>query len=483
MATTPAEIHEDIKETTETLGSAAIPGAEYQYDSHFISRILPSGHLISNRNRTATSNFAIFSRIKNAQNLFNINFKHLKDTQKFSLSSTNKNQKEILCSIEQKADKFLLSLKEFEENPYQDALGYLKNDFQAFQDVLVEACDEDKLQLSQCASGFILGSIKSLRKSVITGQFSFKEIIEDLDKIFSPAPPHKRLINASYEKFKSVNYAQFQRELMASPYRNNQILPMHQHKHPIIQDAGGYCHGLAVLGAYQILAFNRFFTCDLSIAAQYSQEKMNFLRGSFPLTERCQNGPYLSENHDNTLIISKFNTSMKTTGAASNFIANKLYSILNQCKDKDFAMLLTMRGDEGHHVGLVVKDNKYYLIDSDTGLFEFNDLNTLREFIAFLTKHYKYSLLFNRYTLENMPELESCFPLPEALKSVNARPEKETPESCPSRTLTFMRDKFYMAYCGAAIVQTAVTDKAEQTRDSVIDAYKGARALGSILRF
>jgi hypothetical protein len=207
---------------------------------------------------------------------------------------------------------------------------------------------------------------------------------------------------------------------------------------------------------------------------------MDFLKGSFPLVERCQNTQFLRENADSILTIIEFNTSLQTTGATSHFVANKIYSVLNQCQEKEFAMLLKMRGADKHDIGIVVKNGEYYLIDSDTGLFKFNTLNALRDFMSFLMKHYKYSHLFNRYTLENMPPLESRFPLPKAL--IKEKPEAVQRSNCTQKTLTFMRDKFYTAYCGAAIIQTAVMDKAKQTRDEIINTYEGAKALGCIIR-
>lgn len=451
MVTTPFEGSTDIK-ALEVL-------AEEPYDQKFFSQLPKDNTFSYNRNKKAISRFAVFNRIKWAYTFINIVDK---DSFNIRIKMQDTLEKQaILLLIQEKREQFLLSLQKFCHSADQDSFILLKKHFKEFEDTLNEAFDESRFQLPSGTLDFL----RTLKIS-IEAELSIKLIIKDLDKIFFPVFACNRVFNTCYEYFKSINRTQFQTKLMESRYKSNQIISMTQDLHPIIQDAGGYCHGISVLGAYQILAFNRFFICNLSIDVQYCQEKMNFLRDNFSLAEKCQNAQYLVENHTNKIIISKFNTNFKATAAASDIVAHKVYWALDQCKEENFAILLVMRKNSngGHDVGIVVKNNVYYLIDSNSGLFKFDRIDALIEFIAFLMKHYKYSHVFNRYSVENIPEIENCFPLPKALRQnipnlMKNDFESAQKASCNTKALTFMRDNFYTAYCAAAIIQTAITEK------------------------
>jgi len=466
MATTLSNINNEIKKIAETV----------EYDASFLSRIPEGNQCFSNRNKQAISQDAVFSRIQFAciplqQCLKSLSF--------IQTPYDEQDKTERLSEIQEKAKAFLRCLNDFEHNPCEDSFNLLKDHFNEFHNKV-------KISLS-IQPEFLPDTLIQVLYNTITKPLSFKHIIEDLDKIFFPEPLYKRLRSATYSQVKSLNHAQFRKQLMESEYRNNQIIAMCQSEHPIIQDAGGYCYGLTVLGVYQILTFHRFFTYDLNAPHQHFSKKMNFLNGNFPSVERCQNARLFPEHNDNLITICKFDATLQTTSMTSNLVADNVYSVFNRLKKENFAVLLTMRGAAGHDIGIVVKDSQYYLIDSDTGLFKFNALNELRDFTYFLMKHYKYSHLCNDYTVENIPQLENRFPLPKVLKEEADRLVKEKPatvqkSNCNARTLTFMRDKFYELYYGSAIIQTAVTNKTKEVQGCITNAYNAGKALGSILR-
>ncbi len=435
------------------------PLVEKQYEQKFLNRLPDPETFFYNRNKKAISRFAVFVRITHVCKILNILKKDRFDS---SVNIQNTlNQDRVILNIREKTADLLLSLEQFTYSADQDTFNLLKKCFRELEDFLGNACDTSKTQLQPGTLSFI-----ELFKSSIENEHSIKYLIKDLDKIFFPVPSYKRLFTVCYEHFGNVNYAQFQRKLIESKYRNNQIMPINQSIHPIIHDSGGYCHGFSVLGAYQILAFNHFFIYDLNSSNQHYQGKMNFLHGNFSIIERCQNAQNLLKNQKETIILSKFSTSFKTTGTASDFIANEIYCVLRQCKEENFAILLAMRknNDGGHDVGIVVKNNVYYLIDSNTGLFKFFSIDELKNFTAFLMKHYKYSHVFNNYRLQNMVELENCFSLPQILRRNITDPIESALKinqktSCNPKMLGFMRDSFYTAYCATAIVQTTIKDR------------------------
>lgn len=245
------------------------------------------------------------------------------------------------------------------------------------------------------------------------------------------------------------------------------ICSLNQIANPIIRYTGGFCYGIDLAGAYDILKNNKFFGVHLTA----SDSKINFEKNQLPekdllFIEQCQMNSHVvtkSNNdpsqNDPRIISILPTTSFNFTRArsASNIIAKQVATLIKKINPSNIeaALAISLNGNienaDGHDLAIVIKRGDYFLIDSNTGVFKFNSVQDLQHVLASLLYEMKYAHVFNKFSIENYPSFESEFPTPEAWKPCIRQKQLELlprQSKCemPKQALNWMRDKFGEVY-------------------------------------
>lgn len=185
------------------------------------------------------------------------------------------------------------------------------------------------------------------------------------------------------------------------------IYKLNHIKTPIIAIAGGFCAGIGMEVARELLITGN----DQNLTTIEAIKKgTNLSRIAF-----SQRLVETRTNHKNLHTFANENTIASTSWSAAQRIAREVCNIFTNIKAvENYALELGLFSceDDGHSVAFVHKNDNFYFVDANSGVYKFKKLEELENFTSLYLSTIRYSQLFSNYSITNYPDIEEKFPVP-----------------------------------------------------------------------
>lgn len=246
---------------------------------------------------------------------------------------------------------------------------------------------------------------------------------------------------------------------------------------PLVEYVGGLCTGIALSLAYEILSSDAEtvdFRTILDLQAATNMQYFEACHASTLIQSGIMGNTYVPPFNNSTDTKAQYKAATKnivcdvdinwlTAYRASHKVSAEVRRVLEKAGSKaNFAMELCYFGNHrdtpGHATAIVVKDNNYYFIDPNLGVYKSSDLDNFIAFLAWQNNEMKYCHLFGQFQIKNYPEMETQFPTPEAITLQNRQGVYLQVYNRASKTDSF-RDIANQVYAGQAVLQDFVKSK------------------------
>lgn len=206
---------------------------------------------------------------------------------------------------------------------------------------------------------------------------------------------------------------------------------MRQNKPPFFVDAlhqtfpiinNGYCYGITVFFSHIILKKNIFTAKDLeehkltSKFDGYTALSMSNLQVVEALDILQFIGLHGKAATEKITILPRASLQLQTASTAAKYVATSISTILKKIDPGKItaALNLAIYGNDliGHGMAIVVKNNYYFLIDANVGIFRTSSLKTLEISLARLLYKMKYTHRYSKFHVKNFPSIESVCTTP-----------------------------------------------------------------------
>jgi hypothetical protein len=189
---------------------------------------------------------------------------------------------------------------------------------------------------------------------------------------------------------------------------------------PVIMADVGYCFAISLASCYDILQSKN--DRDLLTVADISGQSLQRLAKikddyDYFLDEDSTN-PARTQLMTKLHIFAKDNNTTKLNAKLfAKQLAQEITRIFSNIEFTDkYAVELSLYPryykNLSHSLGLVVKNSRFYLIDSNTGIYSFASLSQLQNFVAWYLNIMGWSMVFSTYSITNYPHMEHEYPLP-----------------------------------------------------------------------
>lgn len=210
----------------------------------------------------------------------------------------------------------------------------------------------------------------------------------------------------------------------------HKIVDINQGNHPSTRFLEGFCYGISLGICWDLLSTGK--DSDLStirdlehhmleqIAVQQNSQSIEdyrYVKKYMVDTEEMKN----IAMHTN-VFVNTFDGRNLSSRQLAKHIATSITNVFEDIKtNESYAICLAMHGmscgAEGHGMSLAHINGTFYFIDANTGIYKFNDLPELQEFLTRYLHEESLTLIYSCYQLVNFPQMEQDFPIPESLKS------------------------------------------------------------------
>jgi len=260
---------------------------------------------------------------------------------------------------------------------------------------------------------------------------------------------------------------------MDSTVTQHRIHKLRQGEIPIIAIDEGFCEGIGMEITKELLTKDDDHNLSLiqvlnngtnltQIAFSQQQVIMNFKQGDNDTLLRKLGAIDTNDLHT----FADGHTIGYSSWGAAKHIATEICSILKNIHiDENYALNLGLNScdlQDGHSIALVHKNNSFYLIDANSGVYKFGTLAELQDFSSLYLYEFRYSQIFSNYSIINYPNIEKDFPLPDSIKDkIKATGIlEETPE--PNYIKALSLDCLFMFNAAACITKDAAITYVKQ---------------------
>ena len=142
---------------------------------------------------------------------------------------------------------------------------------------------------------------------------------------------------------------------------------------------------------------------------------MAFLEGSYKSVVFNQHLQRADQPQEQQILYS-FEQPIASKGKlAAKTVANQLKTYLETLDMPHYAINFSMQGRSHltmrHSTAIIRRNDSFYFLDANVGLYRFENADELTQFIDFLLREFKYAHLY-QFSLLNFPHLKNLTPYP-----------------------------------------------------------------------